>query len=292
MIMDIHLPRKLGTSGLFVNAIGFGTWPLSTMGRRSEQEGIKLLLAALDAGINFIDTADSYCIDENEFGYCERMIAKALKLRKQSTPVIIGTKGGCTRPDGGWGVNGRPTYLKKACEASLKALDVDCIDLYQLHAPDRAIPWQETIGALADLKKTGKVKHIGLSNVTLSDIQQAQKIVEIVSIQNQCSLFDLSSFSEIIPYCEKNNLTFFAYRPVGGPENGKHLILEHPVLIKIANECGKTPFQVALAWLLAKSPVIIPIPGATKISSVLSSAAVIQFVLDPKQLSELESLMK
>ncbi len=288
--MNIHGPRQLGGSGLFLNPIGLGTWPLSKEGRPSEQEGIKILLTALDAGINFIDTADSYCLDDNEFGYCERLIAQALKLRKYSTAITIGTKGGCTRPNGGWGSNGHPEYLKKACEASLKALEIECIDLYQLHAPDRTIPWQETIGALADLKKAGKIKNIGLSNVTLSDIKQAQKLVDIVSVQNRCNPFDLSSFAEIIPYCEKNDLTFFAYCPVGGPENGKHLISEHPLLIKVANECGKTPFQVALAWLLAKSPVIIPIPGATKTSSVLSSTAVIKFSLNSKQLLELESL--
>src|SRR5690348_1761033 len=147
MIMTSHLPRRLGTSDLYINPIGLGTWPLSNEKRPSEQEGIKVLLTALDAGINFIDTADAYCIDQNDFGYCERMIAKALKLRKQDTRIIVGTKGGCIRPQGRWEMNGHPEYLKKAFEASLKALEIDCLDLYQLHAPDRAIPWQETIGA-------------------------------------------------------------------------------------------------------------------------------------------------
>lgn len=264
--------RQINASELNISPIGFGSWPLAEEGRPSESEAIKIIHTAIEAGLNFIDTADAYCKNQDEFGYCEQLIAKALKTLNPATPVIVATKGGCTRPEGRWATNGSPKYLKKACEASLKSLNVECIDLYQLHAPDPTVPFIESVGALADLKQAGKIRYVGLSNVTVPEIDEARTVIEIVSVQNRFNPFDITSFENgVIAYCEENNLAFIAYSPVGGKEE-KHLTEKNPHLIKIANEHHVTPFQIALAWLLSVSPMMIPIPAATKIPNAISSA--------------------
>lgn len=268
--MSASMTRKLGYSDIFIHHIGFGTWPLSREGRPSDSESLHVLLAALDAGIDFFDTADAYCRDQSEAGYSERMLAKALSLRKQAAPFIA-TKGGCLRPNGAWEMNGTRKHLSEACDASLKALQVDSIDLYQLHAPDKKIPWLETVGILAGLKKAGKIRHIGLCNVSLTEIEEARKITDILSIQNECNPFNLRAIHEgIVPYCEQNNLAFIAYCPVNGPYQHQR-VAQHLLLSQIAEKHRISSYQAALAWLLTCSSCLIPIPGSTKIEHVLSN---------------------
>ncbi len=282
--------RPLGPSGLSVSPIGFGGMPISIVGRPDEAVSVRVIHAALDAGMTLIDTADVYCMDGKDIGHNERLIANALKAWPgKKDAVVVATKGGCTR--GGvhdWGRNGRPEHLKKACEASLKALGVAAIDLYQLHAPDPAVPYADTLGALADLRKTGKVRHVGLSNVSVPQIREAQKIVPIASVQNRCSILDRSAWADgVIPYCEKNGIAFLPYCPVGG-SRGKEKLGQDRTLNAVAKRIGATPYQVALAWLLAKSPVAIPIPGASKPENAVSSAKAMGIVLSPKDMAELD----
>jgi aryl-alcohol dehydrogenase-like predicted oxidoreductase len=264
--------RRLGSSGISVNPIGLGAMPLSTVNRPTSQQAIHLICEALDAGIDFIDTADVYCLDDNDIGHNERLIAKALKAWQGSTPVTVATKGGLVRPNGDWVDNGHPDHLKAACEASLIALDTETIDLYHFHEPDKKVPFEESMGALIDLKNAGKIRNLGLSNATLEQIIQARKMVDIVSVQDRCSPFDLDYFRNgIIDYCEQQNIAFLAYSPVGGGNGKVRTENSHP-LNKVAQAFNATPYQIALAWLLEKSPVMIPIPGASRVENAISSA--------------------
>ena len=280
--------RDLGKTHLKINPIGLGSMYLAVQGRPSESEAIQIIHKAIDAGIELIDTANAYCLDETDMGYCERLIAKALK-EWQGTKPIIASKGGVTRFDGKWGRNGQPEYLKAACEASLKALDVDCIDLYQLHTPDTKVPFLDSVAAFSELKQAGKVQYIGLSNVSLQQIKDAQKIIEITSVQNLCNPYNVDSFKDgVIEYCAQERITFLPYSPMGGSTK-KHLTVMDPVLLKIAKQYQITPYQVILVWLLKKSSVTIPIPGASKLKSVLDSAAAMEMEISNDSVAELDN---
>lgn len=284
--------RPLGSSGLRVRPIGLGGMPLSIRGRPSEAEALRVIHAALDAGMDFIDTADVYCQDHRDIGHNERLIAQALRTWPTRTEVIVATKGGLERPDGDWTTNGKPEHLKKACDASLRALGVEAIALYQLHAPDDDVPFEDSVGALADLRAAGKIRHVGLSNVSVAQIDAARAIVPIVSVQNLCNPFTRRAFDEgVVQACEQGGLAFLPYSPVGGG-HGKVRVQDDPTLRGIAGKHSQegrrvSPFQVTLAWLLATSPVMIPIPGASRIQSAVDSAAAMELVLDDGDLAAL-----
>ena len=178
--------RRLG--GLEVGAVGLGEMPMSLAGRPDEPRAVRTIHAALDAGVTLIDTADAYCRDESDFGHGERLVAKALAAWSGDRDrVLVATKGGHTRPRGDWGLDGRPEYLRQACEASLRALGVEAIGLYQFHRPDPKVPFAESVGAMAELKAAGKVRLVGLSNVSFDQIRQARQLVEVASVQNEFS---------------------------------------------------------------------------------------------------------
>lgn len=258
---------------------------LSIQGRPDEAQAIRVIHAALDAGITLIDTADVYCLDDSDTGHNERLIARA--LRGRSERVLVATKGGLRRPGGAWVTDARPDRLRAACEASLTALGVECIDLYQLHAPDPEVPFADSVGALADCQRAGKIRHIGLSNVDTEQIEEARRIVEVVSVQNRCNPFDTTSFENgVVRYCEDNAIAFFAYSPVGG-KRGHVRVGQSSTLEAIARRRGATAYQVCLAWLLAMSRAIIPIPGASRVDSVRSSARAADLELTDADLAEL-----
>ncbi len=282
--------RQLGSSGLHVSQIGFGGMPLSITGRPAKSEAIKILHASLRAGVTLIDTADVYCLDQSDIGHNERLIAEALAQAETDTPVVVATKGGLQRPGGAWVTDAHPRRLKSACEASLKALRVPALQLYQLHAVDDAVPIEDSVGALADLRRAGKILHIGLSNVGVAEIKRAQAVAPIVSVQNRCSVFDRRDFNNgVIALCAAENLTYLAYSPVGGGR-GKARVAEDATLKAVGARHGVSPFQVALAWLLIKSPVIVPIPGASKITSALDSAAAANLTLTADDLASLDQV--
>jgi aryl-alcohol dehydrogenase-like predicted oxidoreductase len=276
--------RKLGVDAPPVTAVGYGGMHLSIQDRPSEEQGIRVIQAALDAGVTLIDTADVYCLDDSEIGHNERLIARALSSRS-TTGVTVATKGGLRRPGGRWEVDGSPAHLRAACEQSLKALGVERIDLYQLHAPDPRVPFAESIGALADLQRSGKIRWVGLSNVSMTEIRQAEQIVPITSVQNRLNPFFREALTEgVVQYCTDHGIGFLAYSPIGGGRLNRKLPA-HPVLRPMASRLGVTPHALVLAWVLARSPTVIVIPSARTVEHALDSITAAELNLSEADLS-------
>jgi len=280
--------RPLGRSGLQVSSIGLGGMPLSIAGRPGRAEAIKVIHAALRAGVTLIDTADVYCLDQSDIGHNEKLIAEALAQRGEGEGALVATKGGLQRPGGAWVTDADPRRLKSACEASLKALRMTTLPLYQLHAVDDSVPLEDSVGALAELRRQGKIAHIGLSNVSAAELRRALAVAPIASVQNRCSVFDRRDFSNgVLALCAAEHIAYLAYSPVGGGR-GKGRVAEDAALKAVGARHGVSSYQVALAWLLAKSPVIIPIPGASRITSAIDSAAARHLRLTGEDLAELD----
>jgi aryl-alcohol dehydrogenase-like predicted oxidoreductase len=278
--------RRLG--GLQVSAIGLGEMPLSLAGRPDEARSIRTVHAALDAGVTLIDTADAYCRDGSELGHGERLVATALAAWPGDRDrVLVATKGGHTRPGREWGLDGRPEYLRQACEASLRRLGVEVIGLYQFHRPDPKVPFAESVGALAELKAAGKVRLVGLSNVSVDQIRQAREIVEVASVQNEFSPRFRRSEGELA-WCAANRIAFLPWSPLGGIGRGRDLGGRHRAFAEVAEAHGVSPQQVALAWELAKAPVVIPIPGASRPETITDSAAAAGLRLSADELARLD----
>ena len=278
--------RRLG--GLQVSAIGLGEMPLSLAGRPDEAQAVRTIHAALDAGVTLIDTADAYCRDQSDFGHGERLVAKALAAWSGDRDrVLVATKGGHTRPGGSWDLDGRPEYLRQACEASLKALGVEAIGLYQFHRPDPKVPFAESMGALAELRAAGKVRLVGLSNVSVDQIRQARELVEVASVQNEFSPRFRRSEGELA-WCAANRIAFLPWSPLGGIGRGGDLGGRHRAFAEVAEAHDVSPQQVALAWELAKAPVVIPIPGSSRPETILDSAAAASLRLSKDELARLD----
>ena len=271
--------------------LALGCMRLSTEPDRDEPAAIAVLHAALDAGVTLLDTADAYCWTDDERGHNERLIARALSSwHGDRSSIAVATKGGLTRPGGRWAPNGRAKHLAAAAEASCRALGVERIDLYQLHAPDPRVPLATSVRALADLKRRRLVERIGLCNVTVSQIEEARRIVEIDAIQVEASLWqDREFLSGVIRYCVDHRLRLMAYRPLGGTK-ARSRITKDPVLGAIAAEGDATSFEVALAWLAGLSELIVPLPGATRIDTVRSIARHRTLRLTDEQRARLDEL--
>jgi aryl-alcohol dehydrogenase-like predicted oxidoreductase len=279
--------RAFGSTGWMVSAIGLGGMPMSLQSRPTEADAIRTLHAAFEQSVDWVDTADVYCIDDTDIGHNERLIAKARKSWTGGR-IRVATKGGLRRPGGAWVNDGRPEHLKAACEASLRALDVDAIDVYQLHAPDAQVRFEDTIGALAELETAGKVLHVGLSNVTVDQIERARAIVPIVSVQNRCNALDRRAWRDgVLAHCEANGIAFLPWSPVGGSRERRKIAAD-PTLIGVGRDHGVSPFRVALAWLLAKSPVMLPIPGASRPENATDSARAMYLELTPQDIFVLD----
>lgn len=279
--------RPLGPGAPGVSAVGFGGMPLSIRGRPDDEgDAVRVVHAALDAGITLLDTANVYCLDDSDIGHNERLIAKALRAwgdRKDA--VIVATKGGITRPQGEWGLDGRPASLRRACERSLTALGVDCIALYQFHRPDPDVPFAESVGALADLRREGKVRWVGLSNVSVAQIREAEAIVPIVTVQNRLSPFFREALAEgVVAHCAREGIGFLAYSPVGGGRLNRKLP-SIAALQPIAWAHGASPHQVVLAWVLAQAPQVIVIPGARTTEHATDAARAADLALTPAELA-------
>jgi aryl-alcohol dehydrogenase-like predicted oxidoreductase len=249
-----------------VNRIGFGAMRLTGPGiwgePRDPEEARRVLRRALELDVNFIDTADSYGP-----AVAERLIAEA--LRPYPADLVIATKGGLLR-DGPnlWRPDGRPSHLREALEGSLERLGLERIDLYQLHRPDPAVPYPESVGELVRMKEEGKIRHIGISNVDEEQLDQALALTEVVSVQNRYNLADRAS-EGVLERCESLGIAFLPWHPLGAGE----LTRRADRLAQFAAAHGATPGQLTLAWLLARSPVMLPIPGTSSVAHLEENIA-------------------
>jgi aryl-alcohol dehydrogenase-like predicted oxidoreductase len=269
--------------------MGFGGMPLSIAGRPDEAAAMRVIHAVLDAGVTLLDTADVYCLDDDDIGHNERLFAKALASWPGARDgLVVATKGGLTRPGGAWRNNAHPTHLRAACDRSLKALGVERIDLYQLHAPDPAIPFLESVGVLGELQRAGKIRWIGLSNVSVEEIQEAMNVVPVMTVQNRLNPFFREALREgVVKFCEREDIGFLAYSPVGGGRLNKKLP-GHPALEPIAARHGVSAHAVVLAWVLSRGESVIPIPGARSVEHALDSVAAEGIVLEPAEIAAID----
>ncbi len=303
--------RQLGTDGLLVSALGLGCMGMSEFyGPGDERESIRTIHRALDMGIDFLDTADVYGLGRNE-----ELVGKAIRDRRGE--VVLATKFGNVRgKDGSWqGVSGKPEYVRKCCEASLRRLRVDVIDLYYQHRVDPATPVEETVGAMADLVRQGKVRYLGLSEASPASIRRARAIHPIAALQSEYSLWTRDHEAEVIPTCRELGIGFVAYSPLGrgifggrikgpgdlaegdwrrnsprfqGDNLARNLSLVRS-LEEMAAEKKCRPSQLALAWLLARGKDIVPIPGTKRVERLEENAGALAVRLAPEDLARLDA---
>jgi aryl-alcohol dehydrogenase-like predicted oxidoreductase len=265
--------NRLGFGAMRVTGQGIWGWP------PDRQNALTVLRRAVELGVNLIDTADAYGPDTSEL-----LIAEALYPYPKG--LLIATKGGLTRPSAGqWVPDCRPEHLKQALDGSLKRLRLDRIGLYQLHTVDSKVPIEESVGALKQMQDAGKIRHIGLSNVDRKEIDRARKIASIVSVQNRYNIQDRDS-EDVLVYCEKEKLGFLPWFPIGG---GRGLKAENP-LNTAAKEHGVSVYQVALAWLLERSPVMLPIPGTSSVAHLEENVAAAKLKLTPEEWKAINSI--
>jgi pyridoxine 4-dehydrogenase len=267
---------------LTVNRLGFGAMRLTGAGIWGEPadpaEAKRVLRRALELGVNFIDTADAYGPSVSE-----RLIAEALYPYPHG--LVIATKGGMLRDGPGqWRPDGRPEHLRAACEGSLARLRLDRIDLYQLHRPDPRVPLEESLGALVDLQREGKIRHIGVSNVTLEELRLAREVAGVVAVQNRYNLIDRGS-QDVLDRCTADWIPFLPWFPLATGD----LTRGAGVVARVAEAHGATPAQVALAWLLQCSPVMVPIPGTSVVSHLEENVAAAGLLLEPSEMAALDA---
>lgn len=282
--------RRIGE--VEVGVIGLGGMPMSIEGRPDTDRSVATIHAALDAGITLIDTADAYHRDAGEVGHNESLIAGAVKSYGGDTSsVLIATKGGSCRPgDGSWYQDGSPEHLREACEGSLRRLGVEAIGLYQFHRPDPKTPFADSVGAVKELHDAGKVRMVGLSNVNPDQIREAQGILgdALVSVQNQFSPAFRSSEPEL-ELCDQLGLAFLPWSPLNGIRQARELGDTFGAYNEVAKEIGVSPQRVCLAWHLAKSEHVIPIPGASRPETIQDSAQAAELTLTAEQLAKLDA---
>ena len=283
-----HKTSLAATAGEFVIGndlrvarLGFGAMRITGKGvwgsPADRTEAIRVLRRAVELGINFIDTADSYGP-----GVSEELIAEA--LHPYPPGLVIATKGGFDRPGPDrWVENGRPEHLISACEGSLRRLRLERIDLYQLHRIDSKVPADDQLGTLKQLQEQGKIRHIGLSEVTVRQIEHARKKIEVVTVQNRYSLSDRGS-EDVLNYCEREKIGFIPWFPLAA---GRLSAPDSP-LVRTANAANATPSQVALAWLLWRSPVMLPIPGTSKVAHLEENVAAASLKINPAEFEKLQ----
>jgi aryl-alcohol dehydrogenase-like predicted oxidoreductase len=282
--------RTLGTAT--VSAIGLGGMPMSIEGRPDRERSIRTIHAALDAGVTLIDTADAYHLHADEVGHNEELIAEALRTwGGDASTVIVATKGGHLRPgDGSWTLNGSADYLKQAVKESARRLGVEQIGLYQFHRPDPEVPYEESVGAIRDLLDEGVIAQAGISNANPGQIRLSQEILggRLASVQYQFSPSFRSSEPEL-ELCDELGIAFLPWSPLGGISAAGELGSKFAPFAEVAQERGVSPQQVALAWELAKSPVVIPIPGSSRPETIQDSVRAVDLELTEDELKRLDA---
>jgi pyridoxine 4-dehydrogenase len=273
---------------LTVNRMGFGAMRITGDGiwgwPADRENAKKVLRRAVELGVDFIDTADAYGPEVSEL-----LIAEALHPYPKG--LVIATKGGHTRPGPNqWVPNGRPEYLTQCVEKSLKRLKLDRIDLYQLHRIDPKVPVEESLGALKKMQEAGKIRHVGLSEVSVKEIEQAKRVLPIVSVQNQYNIENRRS-EDVLAYCEKEKMAFIPWAPIGG-SSGHSLTKAGGALEAEAKRHNATVVQLALAWLLHRSPVMVPIPGTSSVAHLEENVAAAKISLTAEEWGAIEALAR
>ncbi|XZN93168.1 MAG: aldo/keto reductase [Microcoleus sp.] len=283
--------KKLGNTNFNISPIGLGGMPLSLSGRPTESQAIAVIHRALDLGVTLIDTADSYCQDQSDKHHNEELIAKALQqYTGDIRAVTVATKGGLMRPQGAWTRNGNPHHLRKTIRESFEALGGQKpIDLWQYHAPDPSYTIEEALAPAKEAVAEGIVRFVGVSNFSVEQIKRARDIVEIASVQNQYNPWHREPESDgVLQYCETEKLTFFPWSPLGGSRRVTSLE-DMPAIAKLAAEKNVSVYCIVLAWLMAKSPCIVPIPAATKLSSIEDSVKAIDVKLTDEEIQQISA---
>ncbi len=281
--------KQLGNTNFNISAIGLGGMPLSLSGRPLESQAIAVIHRALDLGVTLIDSADSYCEDESDKHHNEELIAKALEqYTGDIRAVTVATKGGLMRPQGTWTRNGNPHHLRKTIQESFEALGGNGpIDLWQYHAPDPSYTIEAALAPAKEAVEAGIIRFVGVSNFSVEQIKRARDTVEIASVQNQYNPWHRQPESDgVLEYCEAEKLTFFPWSPLGGSRRAKSL-QDMPAIVKLATEKNVSVYCIVLAWLMAKSPCIVPIPAATKVSSIEDCVRAIDVKLTEAELAQI-----
>jgi aryl-alcohol dehydrogenase-like predicted oxidoreductase len=263
-----------------VNRLGYGAMRITGDGvigpPDDPEEARAVLRRAVELGVDFVDTADSYGP-----GVSERLVRESLAPYDD---VTVATKGGLMRrPDGEWLRNADPDYLKNACLCSVDRLGVDTIDLYQLHRVEEGVPFEDSVGALAEMKDDGYVRHIGLSEVTVEEIERAEEVVDVATVQNEYNVLN-RDHDDVVDYCEENGIGFIPWFPLAGGLGSNETLEE------VAERRGATPEQVALAWLLERSPVVLPIPGTSSVEHLEENVSAADLKLTDEDLGALDAL--
>jgi aryl-alcohol dehydrogenase-like predicted oxidoreductase len=282
--------KQLGNTGVSISAIGLGGMPLSLSSRPPESQAIEVIHRALELGVTLIDTADSYCRDESDKHHNERLIYKALQsYGGDISQVIVATKGGLMRPNGNWTRNGNPDRLREAIRVSFEALGGSKpIDVWQYHAPDPDYTIEEALKPAKEAVEEGLIRFVGVSNFSVEQIKRARDVVDVVSVQNQYNPWYRQPEKDgVLEYCETEGLTFFPWSPLGGSRKVSSLG-EISAIAQLAQEKGVSVYQIVLAWLRAKSPCIVPIPGASKISSIEDSVGAVEVKLSEAELKQID----
>ena len=282
--------KKLGNTDVTISAIGLGGMPLSLSNRPPESEAIAVIHRALDLGVTLIDTADSYCKDESDKHHNEQLIYKALQqYNRDISQVTVATKGGLMRPNGSWTSNGNPDHLRETIRDSFEALGGSkSIDVWQYHAPDLDYTIEEALAPAKKAVNEGLIRFVGVSNFSVEQIKRARDVVEVVSVQNQYNPWQRQpEFDGVLEYCETEGLTFFPWSPLGGSRRVSNL-QDIPVIAQLAEEKAVSVYQIVLAWLRAKSPCIVPIPGASKTSSIEDSVGAVDVKLSEAEVAKID----
>jgi aryl-alcohol dehydrogenase-like predicted oxidoreductase len=271
-----------------LGGVGYGAMRLSTAGRPDRSEAVNVLRRLVDSGIRLIDTADAYCLTRGDTGHNEELIGEVLAATRGHS-VTVATKGGHVRDDaGGWHVDGRPEHLRRACEASLRRLRRDVIDLYFFHRPDPAVPFLESVGALAALREEGKICAAGLSNIDVQQLDAASQIIEVAAVQDELSPDDVRA-APVLAACGARGIPFLAWGPLGGAD-AQAIGVRHPELRTVAARHGCSPQRVAIAWLRSLDRMCIPIPGGRSIPRILDSLAGADLALRSDDLATLATM--
>ncbi|MFE1743911.1 aldo/keto reductase [Coleofasciculus sp. H7-2] len=282
--------KELGHTGVKISAIALGGMPMSLSSRPPESESIKVIHRALDLGVTMIDTADSYCKDESDKHHNERLISKALSSYSgDKSNVIVATKGGLMRPNGSWTRNGNPKHLRETIRISFEALGGQKpIDVWQYHAPDTDYTIEESLKPAKEAVEQGTIRFVGVSNFSVEQIKRARDVVEIVSVQNQYNPWNRQpEYDGVLEYCQKEKLTFLPWSPLGGSRRVSNLE-DIDAIAQLAQEKGVSVYNIVLAWLRAKSPAIVPIPGASKVSSIEDSVRAVDVQLSDEEVAKID----